>query len=686
MGLSFGSVCSGIEAASVAWHPLGWSAAWLAEIDKSASKVLAARFPNVVNHGDMTKLAGMVRRREIVAPDVLCGGTPCQSYSIAGRRLGLADPRGQLTIAFIDLADAIDEVRRADGKPPCVIIWENVPGVFTSKDNAFGCFLAGLAGEDSEVEPAGTKWTNAGCVLGPERSVAWRTLDAQFFGLAQRRRRVFVVASARDGFDPTAILFEREGVRRDSPPSRETRQDVTHAVAPCLTGSGRGVERTGDTRGQDPVIACWDDGNGREPESDFEGLLGLGVRQPARSVDEVLTFDRQSSGEYGTQPVASTIAARDYKSASDLIVHAPIAFTSKDYGGDATEDLSPTLRSGAHDESHANGGAPPAVCYAFKPGMSEAAGALIPTDDICPTLQAADNGSTRTPAVAYSVRTAQTGANGIGIDEHIAPALDVSGPSSVAYDPRTLGFNWQNGGGYGNAKDGLGITVEGTGPLQTNNTPAVAYAIQERAVCENPAAGPDGIGVRDDDCAYTLEARTTAQAVYAFQPRIARNGRGDMGDVVNALTAQAGETGKGDAAPCVALAFKPSHFTRGKDGAPSEIAPPLSADADKGDQDTLIAQATMAVRRLMPVECERLQGFPDGWTDVPVDEKGKRAADGPRYKQLGNSWAVTCVRWLGRRVGAHLATLDVFGHNGGPPLDDDFDELMGGDFEALLAA
>jgi DNA (cytosine-5)-methyltransferase 1 len=646
MGLSFGSVCSGIEAASVAWHPLGWTAAWLAEIDKAASKVLAARFPNVVNHGDMTKLAGMVRRREIEAPDVLCGGTPCQSYSIAGRRLGLADPRGQLTIAFIDLADAIDEVRRADGKPPCVVIWENVPGVFTSKDNAFGCFLAGLAGEDSEVEPAGSKWTNAGCVLGPERSVAWRTLDAQFFGLAQRRRRVFVVASARDGFDPAAILFEREGVRRDSPPSREAGEVVAGTLDARTEGGGfPGTD--GACSGH--VIPARRDG-----DSDFEDLLRLGVRQPAGSVDEVLTFDRQSSGEYGTQPVASTIAARDYKSASDLIVHAPIAFTSKDYGGDATEDLSPTLRSGAHDESHANGGAPPAVCYAFKPGMSEAAGALIPSEDISPTLQAAENGSTRTPAVAY--------------------------------DPRTLGFNWQNGGGYGAAKDGLGITVEGTGPLQTNNTPAVAYAIQERAVCENPAAGPDGIGVRDDDCAYTLEARTTAQAVYAFQPRIARNGRGDMGDVVNALTAQAGETGKGDAAPCVALAFKPSHFTRGKDGAPSEIAPPLSADADKGDQDTLIAQSTMAVRRLMPVECERLQGFPDGWTDVPVDEKGKRAADGPRYKQLGNSWAVTCVRWLGRRVGAHLATLDVFGHNGGPPLDDDFDELMGGDFEALLAA
>jgi DNA (cytosine-5)-methyltransferase 1 len=567
MGLEFGSVCSGIEAASVAWLPLGWRAVWLAEIDKAASKLLAHRFPDVVNHGDMTKLAGMVRRREIAAPDVLCGGTPCQSYSIAGRRLGLADPRGQLTIAFIDLADAIDEVRRADGKPPCIIIWENVPGVLTSKDNAFGCFLAGLAGEDSEIKPAGRKWTNAGCVLGPERSVAWRTLDAQFFGLAQRRRRVFVIASARDGFDPAAILFEREGVRRDSPPSREAGQDVAGTLDARTDGGG--FPGTDGACSGHVVPACRVHGT-REGQigGDFDSLLGgERVRQPA----DVLTFDRQSSGEYGDASVASTIAARDYKSASDLIVQ-PVAFSSKDYGGDAIEDLSPTLRAGGHTESHANAGVPPAVAY-------------------------------------------------------------------------------------------------------------------------------------------------------AFQPRIARNGRGDMGDIVNALTAQAGETGKGDAAPCVAYAIqeravpqavcvtgevthtlKADGFDASEDGTgrgqpivPSlysimpmnsgkdykarevDIAQPLMAGGPTtGNQggDFILHHQQMAVRRLMPVECERLQGFPDGWTDIPIDEKGKRAADGPRYKQLGNSWAVTCVRWIGRRVDAHVATLDRIGHNGGPPLDDEFDALL----------
>ena len=198
--MRFGSVCSGIEAASVAWHPLGWRAAWLAEIEPFPSAVLAHHYPSVPNLGDMTALARRVLAGEIEAPDVLVGGTPCQAYSVAGMRAGLDDERGQLTLRFMELADAIDFVRQRDGKPPVVIVWENVPGVLSDKTNAFGCFLAGLAGEDVELQPAGKKWTNAGCVYGPQRAVAWRTLDAQYFGLAQRRIAFDCKASGQNGF------------------------------------------------------------------------------------------------------------------------------------------------------------------------------------------------------------------------------------------------------------------------------------------------------------------------------------------------------------------------------------------------------------------------------------------------------------------------------------------------------
>lgn len=240
--MQFGSVCSGIEAASVAWHPIGWKAAWLAEIEPFPCAVLAHHYPSVPNLGDMTTIARRVLTEEVPAPDVFCGGTPCQAFSVAGLRESLADERGNLTLKFVEIADAIDHVRVGRGEDECIVFWENVPGVLSTKDNAFGCFLGGLAGEDDPLEPPGGKWTNAGCVFGPKRAVAWRVLDAQYFGVAQRRRRVFVVASARKGFDPATVLFEWHGVRRDTAPSREARQTAPTIPARSTAGGGLGTD------------------------------------------------------------------------------------------------------------------------------------------------------------------------------------------------------------------------------------------------------------------------------------------------------------------------------------------------------------------------------------------------------------------------------------------------------------
>ncbi|ELK2907312.1 Dam family site-specific DNA-(adenine-N6)-methyltransferase [Salmonella enterica] len=233
--MRYGSVCSGIEAASVAWEPLGWQPAWFAEIEAFPSAVLATHWPDVTNLGDMTGIAAAVHAGDVEAPDVLVGGTPCQAFSIAGLRYGLADKRGQLSLSYVELANAIDDKRRERGEEEAITVWENVPGVLSSKDNAFGCFIGALAGESCELQPAGGKWPNAGCVYGPSRIVAWRVLDAQFFGVAQRRRRVFVVASARKEFDPAEVLFEFDSLRRDTPPCREPQTAVT-------TDTGSGIE------------------------------------------------------------------------------------------------------------------------------------------------------------------------------------------------------------------------------------------------------------------------------------------------------------------------------------------------------------------------------------------------------------------------------------------------------------
>ena len=477
-GIKYGSVCSGIEAASAAWEPLGWVPAWFSEVDAAANRVLAHRFPNVPNHGDMTKLPGRVRRRIIPAPDVLVGGTPCQAFSVAGLRGGMSDPRGQLTLAFVLLADAIDEVRIEDGLPPVIIVWENVPGVLNHSDNPFGCFLAGVAGESVPLVPAGRKWSNAGVVLGPKRSVAWRTFDAQWFGLAQRRRRVFVVGSADEWLDPGAILLEFEGVRRDSPPSRKAGETITHDVAQCLGASGRGVERTGEPRGQDPVVA----------------------------------------------------------------------FSVKDYGGDALEECSPTLRAGGFTSSHANGGV--------------------------------------MPAIAFNARASDACIYG-----------DVTG---------TLDVNQQT----------HAVCVTGD----------VAHTLK----AEGFDASEDGIG-RD-------------QPVVAFQTR---GSNIDLGqDVTGTIGSNCDRASGG--APCVTVSL------RGREGGGTievggEVATALRASSGGGDKPHVFTN--YRVRRLMPVECERLQGFPDNWTAIPSNRgKDGVVADGPRYKQIGNSMAVPCMRWIGNRI------------------------------------
>lgn len=148
--MKFGSVCSGIEAGSVAWSSLGWEACWFAEIDAFPSAVLKHHYPNVPNFGDMQKIEEKIRSQEIEAPDLFCGGTPCQSFSLAGLRKSLDDERGNLCLTFCEIADAIDDIRAIQGKRPSIVLWENVPGVLSSRDNAFGHFLGRLVGSESK--------------------------------------------------------------------------------------------------------------------------------------------------------------------------------------------------------------------------------------------------------------------------------------------------------------------------------------------------------------------------------------------------------------------------------------------------------------------------------------------------------------------------------------------------------
>jgi DNA (cytosine-5)-methyltransferase 1 len=356
--MKFGSVCSGIEAASVAWHPLGWKAAWLSEIEKFPCALLAHRYPDVPNLGDMTTLPNRIRSGEVEAPDVFCGGTPCQAFSVAGLRKSLDDARGNLSLTFCEIADAIDQVRLIQQSHPSIVFWENVPGVLNTKDNAFGCFLGALAGEDDALIPPGGRWTNAGFIDGPQRAVAWRVLDAQYFGVAQRRRRVFVVASARDDFDPAAVLFEFESLRRDIAPRREAGE----RIAPCVT-NGPPFSRTGNERVEAEAMVV---SASYTPSSIGGYKEGVGTLRAyggdiGGGSENLIAARMVAFGEYAVDGTASAMKARDYKDATDLVAQ-PIPF-------DTTQITSPqngnNPKSGDPCHPLAAGAHPPAITQAM---------------------------------------------------------------------------------------------------------------------------------------------------------------------------------------------------------------------------------------------------------------------------------------------------------------------------------
>lgn len=244
--MNFMSLASGIEAASVAFAPLGWKAVSFSEIDPFASAVLSHHYPEVPNFGDMTRF--MEWPDEVFAnADIVVGGPPCQAFSVAGMRAGLNDARGGLTLTYAELIDHADDVRVRRGRPPVLALYENVPGILSDKTNAFGCLLAALAGEDEAIVVK--KWPRAGVVDGRRRRVAWATLDAQYFGVAQRRRRVFVLAvpcelverlGARA--DPAEILSIGQCLRGNTPTRREPREVAPTIPSRSSAGGGLGTD------------------------------------------------------------------------------------------------------------------------------------------------------------------------------------------------------------------------------------------------------------------------------------------------------------------------------------------------------------------------------------------------------------------------------------------------------------
>ncbi len=337
--MMYGSVCSGIEAASVAWRSLGMGCAFVSEIEKFPCAVLTHHYPDVPNHGDMTKFKDWPDE----SIDLLVGGTPCQSFSVAGLRKGMADPRGNLALTFLAIADRYR---------PRWLLWENVPGVLSSNGGRdFGSILGGM------VE------------LG--YGIAYRVLDAQYFGVPQRRRRVFVVGYLGDARRAAAVLFERHSLSGNPAPRRETGEDVagtlgggsqsrgwnnsldvSGAFIPISAGTvgARAGSGTDDLLNNGLIARCVTTREGSRQDPSIETLIpALWSITPSNSNKDYnarLADKAQAVTAGGNRP-----SARD----GDLV-----AFSCKDHGADVGE-LSPTLRSMGHDGSHANAGGQVAI-------------------------------------------------------------------------------------------------------------------------------------------------------------------------------------------------------------------------------------------------------------------------------------------------------------------------------------
>jgi len=511
------SVCSGIEAASVAWEKLGWKPVAFSEIEPFPSAVLKHHWPEVPNLGDMSKYEDW----KLGTIDLLVGGTPCQAFSVAGLRKGLDDPRGGLTLTFVRIADHFN---------PNWIVWENVPGVFTSKDNGFGCFLGALAGEDGELQPPGGKWKDAGCVFGPKRSIAWRCLDAQYFGVAQRRKRCFLVACPRDYGDPTKVLFEWASLRRDSAPSRSAGKETsTHA-----SGSSRDSGQSSDSVAEN----YW-----TNPESPCDTLL-----------------------------------ARDYKGIGnqDLTTGRLLVKSAIPIHDQATRHAG---KRGEKQDGKGNG------LGVGKDG------------DPCPTLTKGDK-----HAVLYENHPN---------DSRVTGPLEVA-PSCVSR--------------YGTGGGNIPLVQETAGTI------AFEPGIAKREGKDSRFVEEVSPTLRSD-----MGDNQVAVAVDVYNQTIG-------GQVAATLTEACG--GTNTSGPKVMAVDTYNQCLQEK------AVPIRSTASDICHTGGVIdSRVKFAVRRLTVTECERLQGFPDGHTLISWKGKPKEECpDGHRYKALGNSMAVPCMEWIGRRI------------------------------------
>jgi len=561
------SLFSGIESASVAWKPLGWTCVGVAEIEPFPCAVLAHHYPGVPNLGSVTDITD--EQIAALGPiDIVVGGSPCQDLSVAGKRAGLAGARSGL---FHEQLRIFHAARHLCGAR--FLLWENVPGAFSSHAGRdFAVVVGEMAGAEFGVPRNG--WQNAGAAVGENGLVEWRTLDAQYVrveshprAVPQRRRRVFALLDTGDWQSRAPILLERESLHGNPAPRRETGE----AVAPRIEGRS--------------------DGGGEQPFPVANTLTQRMHKGINTTVDEGQTpvvaqaFDVKGSlAPHGSVQVSDTafpLKASDHKDVQ-LVAHSP-----RGEGFDASED--------------GTGRGTPLVPVAYSIDS-----------------HAASDGET---VGAHS--HASGGPRGLGIQKDVAHTVragrvhGVAAP--VAFKANMSMQEW---------------STDGTcGTPQADNHHAVAFSCKDHGADASDIA-PTLRGMGHDGSHANGGGQVAVALAFQFKASASQS-------MNPSVVAASLDVGKSDG---MAVGFVPK-------------APPNSRSMGETDECSVTVTThqlgqgvckAMQVRRLTPRECERLQGFPDDYTLIPF--RGKPAADGNRYKALGNSMACNAMAWIGQRI------------------------------------
>ena len=528
------SVCSGVEAASLAWMPLGWEAVWFSEIEPFPCAVLKERFPGVPNLGDMTEIKGEKYHGTV---DLLVGGTPCQGFSVAGKQDGLNDSRSALCLAYCEILKTMR---------PRWFVWENVPGVFsTNGGKDFRAFLG-------KIDEIGY-------------SVAWRVLDAQYVrvdgfprAVPQRRRRVFVVGHlGGDWRYPASVLFEPDCLPGDTPPRR-------------VKGAGVARSLTASTGGA----------SGKEQQHTF------------------ISGDGRPLNAFGVDGYNGVISGQ---------VSATVDIHCKNANG-------PTLVM-------ANRNGEPAVCYENHAQDSR----IKPCGECSPQTNAkAGTGGCNLPLV-----------------------------QAVAITENIIGRKENNGGNGTGAQLELAYPQNATSVMGACNT---TQGENQNADAEKARAVKILRLLRDEIgekafCEWTLGRLGSFQAEKVLQPNLhGESVRREAGEEKTRLDDSALSCAKNNAKNalrCLWEQFQLGHPSQGQ-----ELAQQFTAELNLRLSQLPHEIASVAtVRRLLPIETERLMGFPDNHTRIPWRGKPEeKCPDGHRYKACGNSMCVNVMRWIGLRI------------------------------------